>query len=288
MRNREYAYSRVHWPLHLVFWTDLMTLFAVVGCPNEGAALVANRGDGWRWMTSGHIWSKVRDLHGSIEVFGLERTPWRRRGDARVRSGLWSLAPLPTARRGSTHTCTHRATFVVPEESVRSYRSTRSKRPRPPCDIPSGCGFVTGPWSHAFFPSRAASGQCVLTAAAAGIPAPPPSYKPHSTKPPYAFHSAPISPIHPRIPPRAPYVVGRLSDPRTHPPTGPELTHPPPSPPPLQRGCLLPHDAPTTQAELQTARPPSQVRAARCPSRNTQDCSAPLRVRSPGAPTFPH
>ena len=42
----------------------------------------------------------------------------------------------------------------------------------PLCDIPSGCGFPTGPLdTHLFFPSRAASGRCVLSAAAAGVPA---------------------------------------------------------------------------------------------------------------------
>ena len=40
----------------------------------------------------------------------------------------------------------------------------------PPCDIPSGCCFFTGPWtvSHPFCPSHVASGRCVLSAAAAG------------------------------------------------------------------------------------------------------------------------
>ena len=44
--------------------------------------------------------------------------------------------------------------------------------PKPLCDIPSGCGFFTWPWTrHPFLPSRAASGRCFLSAAAAGASA---------------------------------------------------------------------------------------------------------------------
>ena len=43
--------------------------------------------------------------------------------------------------------------------------------PLPPCGMPSGCGFFYGALDgHPSFPSHAAPGRCVLTAAAAGVP----------------------------------------------------------------------------------------------------------------------
>ena len=67
--------------------------------------------------------------------------------------------------------------FFLRHHCARVHVSTlHSARPRPRCDIPSGCGFFTGPWtvSHPFLPSRAASGQCCL-------PPPPPPPSPANT-----------------------------------------------------------------------------------------------------------
>ena len=52
---------------------------------------------------------------------------------------------------------------------LRADRLTVPRCPPPPCDIPSGCCFFTGPWTVTrSSPSHVASGRCVLSAAAAG------------------------------------------------------------------------------------------------------------------------
>ena len=85
--------------------------------------------------------------------------------------------------------------------------------PIPLCDIPSGCCFFRALDSHHFFPSRAASGRCILTAAAACVPcgvvcalAEPSSWHTGGCASCCRGHftvCATHSPLHPGLPPHA-------------------------------------------------------------------------------------